>query len=56
MNSYLLRAFGFQETARALLVAGAELIINPTMTPTADRDIETVMVQATAAQLLMLLR
>lgn len=40
----------FPETARALAVAGAELIINPTMTPTKDRDIETVMVQATAAQ------
>ena len=40
----------FPETARALAIAGAELIINPTMTPTKDRDIETVMVQATAAQ------
>ena len=40
----------FPETARALALAGAELIINPTMTPTKDRDIETVMVQATAAQ------
>jgi predicted amidohydrolase len=40
----------FPETARALAIAGAELIINPTMTPTKDRDIETIMVQATAAQ------
>ena len=40
----------FPETARALAIAGAELIINPTMTPTKDRDIETVMEQATAAQ------
>lgn len=40
----------FPETARALAIAGAELIINPTMTPTKDRDIEIVMVQATAAQ------
>ena len=40
----------FPETARALAVAGAELIINPTMTPTKDREIETVIVQATAAQ------
>ena len=40
----------FPETARALAIAGAELIINPTMTPTKDRDIETVMVQSTAAQ------
>ena len=40
----------FPETARALAIAGAELIVNPTMTPTKDRDIETVMVQATAAQ------
>ena len=40
----------FPETARALAIAGSELIINPTMTPTKDRDIETIMVQATAAQ------
>ncbi len=40
----------FPETARALAIAGAELIINPTMTPTKDRDVETIMVQATAAQ------
>lgn len=40
----------FPETSRALAMAGAELIINPTMTPTKDRDIETIMVQATAAQ------
>ena len=31
-------------------MAGAELIINPTLTPTQDREIETVMVRATAAQ------
>ena len=31
-------------------MAGAELIINPTLTPTQDRKIETVMVRATAAQ------
>ena len=40
----------FPETSRALAMSGAELIINPTMTPTKDRDIETIMVQATAAQ------
>lgn len=40
----------FPETSRALAMAGAELIINPTLTPTQDRDIETVMVRATAAQ------
>ena len=40
----------FPETARALAMSGAELIINPTMTPTKDREIETIMVQATAAQ------
>ena len=40
----------FPETSRALAMAGAELIINPTMTPTKDRDIETIMVRATAAQ------
>ena len=41
--------FGFQRLVEHLM-SGAELIINPTMTPTKDRDIETVMVQATAAQ------
>ena len=40
----------FQETSRALAMAGAELIINPTLTSTQDREIETVMVRATAAQ------
>ncbi len=40
----------FPETSRALALNGAEVIINPTLTPTKDRDIEQVMVQATAAQ------
>ena len=40
----------FPETSRALAMSGAELIINPTLTPTQDREIETVMVRATAAQ------
>ena len=40
----------FPETSRALAMAGAELIINPTLTPTKDREIETVMVRSTAAQ------
>jgi len=40
----------FPETSRALAMAGAELIINPTLTPTQDREIETVMVRATSAQ------
>ena len=40
----------FPETSRALAMAGAELIINPTLTPTQDREIETIMVRATAAQ------
>ena len=40
----------FPETSRALAMAGSELIINPTLTPTQDREIETVMVRATAAQ------
>ena len=40
----------FPETSRALALKGAEVIINPTLTPTKDRDIEQVMVQATAAQ------
>jgi len=40
----------FPETSRALAMAGAELIINPTLTPTQDREIETVMVRATSVQ------
>lgn len=40
----------FPETSRALALKGAEVIINPTLTPTKDREIEQVMVQATAAQ------
>ena len=40
----------FPETSRALAMAGADLIINPTLTPTKDREIETLMVRATAAQ------
>jgi len=40
----------FPETSRALAIAGAELIINPTLTPTKDREIETLMVRTTAAQ------
>jgi predicted amidohydrolase len=40
----------FPETSRALAMAGAELIINPTLTPTQDREIETIMVRSTAAQ------
>jgi predicted amidohydrolase len=40
----------FPETSRALALAGAELIINPTLTPTKDREIETLMVRTTAAQ------
>jgi len=40
----------FPETSRALALNGAEIIINPTLTPTKDRDIEQIMVQATAAQ------
>ena len=40
----------FPETSRQLALNGAELIINPTLTPTDDREIETSMVRATAAQ------
>lgn len=40
----------FPETSRALALAGAELIINPTLTPTKDREMETLMVRTTAAQ------
>ena len=40
----------FPETSRMLALSGAEIIINPTLTPTKDREIETVMVRATAAQ------
>ena len=40
----------FPETSRALALAGAELIINPTLTPTKDREMETLMVRTTTAQ------
>jgi predicted amidohydrolase len=40
----------FPETSRQLALKGAELIINPTLTPTKDREIETIMVRSTAAQ------
>ena len=40
----------FPETSRQLALMGSELIINPTLTPTKDREIETVMVRSTAAQ------
>ena len=40
----------FPESSRAIALAGAEIIINPTLTPTKDRDIEKIIVQATAAQ------
>ena len=40
----------FPETSRKLAMNGAELIINPTLTPTKDREIETIMVRSTSAQ------
>jgi|TARA_B110000444_G_scaffold63553_1_gene59505 predicted amidohydrolase len=40
----------FPETSRQLALKGAELIINPTLTPSKDREIETIMVRSTAAQ------
>jgi predicted amidohydrolase len=40
----------FPETSRELALNGAELIINPTLTPTKDREIETIMVRSTSAQ------
>ena len=40
----------FPETSRKLALNGAELIINPTLTPTKDREIETIMVRSTSAQ------
>ena len=36
--------YGFRDQ-QALAMAGAELIIDPTLTPTQDREIETVMVE-----------
>lgn len=38
----------FPEVVRALVWQGAEVILHPTMTPTADRDIELVLSQANA--------
>ncbi len=40
----------FPESSRQLSLNGSIAIINPTLTPTKDRDIETIMVRATAAQ------
>ncbi|SDD21625.1 carbon-nitrogen hydrolase family protein [Kordiimonas lacus] len=40
----------FPETSRAMVLEGAEVIIHPTLTNTADRDVECTMVRATAAQ------
>ena len=40
----------FPETSRQLALMGSELIINPTLTPTKDREIETIMARSTAAQ------
>ena len=40
----------FPEISRMQALNGAELIINPTLTPTKDREIETVMARAVAAQ------
>lgn len=39
----------FPEIARTLAWMGAEVILQPTMTPTSDREIELVMAQANAA-------
>ncbi|NVJ69868.1 MAG: carbon-nitrogen hydrolase family protein [Alphaproteobacteria bacterium] len=40
----------FPETSRALVCAGAEVILHPTLTNSADREVERAMVRATAAQ------
>ena len=40
----------FPETIRAMALAGAEVIIHPTLTDTRDRDIECAMVRSNAAQ------
>tara|TARA_B100000575_G_scaffold91320_1_gene72582 strand:- start:19848 stop:20687 length:840 start_codon:yes stop_codon:yes gene_type:complete len=40
----------FPESARMMALNGALAIINPTLTPTIDREIETIMARSTAAQ------
>jgi len=40
----------FPETSRALVCAGAEVILHPTLTNTNDRDVECAMARTTAAQ------
>ena len=40
----------FPESIRSLIWAGAEIILHPTLTSTIDRDAETAMVRAHAAQ------
>ncbi|MFT6557674.1 carbon-nitrogen hydrolase family protein [Sneathiella sp.] len=40
----------FPETTRAMVSAGAEVILHPTMTNTSDREVETVIARASAVQ------
>ncbi|WCL55313.1 carbon-nitrogen hydrolase family protein [Gimibacter soli] len=40
----------FPETTRAMVTQGAEVILHPTLTSTADRDVEHAMARAAAAQ------
>jgi len=40
----------FPETSRAMAVAGAEVLLHPTLTNSIDRDVECAMIRATAAQ------
>ncbi|SVB49090.1 uncharacterized protein METZ01_LOCUS201944 [marine metagenome] len=40
----------FPESARMMALNGALLIINPTLTPTIDREVETIMARSTAVQ------
>ena len=47
---YICYDMWFPELSRALATEGAEVLLHPTMTDSMDRDVETAMVRATAAQ------
>ena len=47
---YICYDMWFPELSRAMVTAGAEVLLHPTLTDTCDRDVELAMVQATAAQ------
>ncbi|WP_321393558.1 carbon-nitrogen hydrolase family protein [Emcibacter sp.] len=47
---YICYDMWFPELSRAMVTEGAEVLLHPTLTDSMDRDVETAMVRATAAQ------